>query len=552
MGEVFLVGVPNCGKSAVFSRLTGVRAKSANFNGVTVGLKRARLAGEKEIVLADTPGVLTLSPTSGEERVTRDALVSAGKPRVVQVLDATALTRSLRLTKQLSGAVGGLILAVNRCDLVPGGVDGETVSRMTGLPVVTVSAKSGAGFAELAGAIRDFPTGAAQDFDPAEVARAAEKRGTPRGKWEKRLTSGVSGGLFFALAVSLVMTLTSAAFSLFAGAFEGLSALVIPLVARGLSLVGCPALLSVAVSEGAVGGVFTALSFLFPLFVFYLLTALLEDSGYLARMAMLADPVLAPLGLTGNLLFPWVLALGCGVNGVSSCRTLSARERRVCAGVVTWIPCHAKLPILAFIAGAAGLSFPAVFALFLLPVLASVLASAVRLRGQGGFLVELPRMCIPSARVVIPDALRRAREFVLRAGTFIGLSCLALSLLSHTAPGFRYTGDVTESLLARAGMRAYPFFAPLGFSSWQAVCATFAGFLAKENAVVTLTVLGGNPGGVAASAAFCVFQLFSPPCVAAMGAMRRELGWRVIPALLFQILTACFFAAVVYRFLSLF
>ena len=562
-GTVLLVGVPNCGKSALFCRLTGGHARVGNWAGVTVEKTAGKLRGTPD-TLVDTPGICGLSPTREEERVTTDAIRGGGYLLAVQVVDGEAPERSLRLTVELLAAGVPLVLAVNRCDLlrtrgcVP---DCASVAREIGVPVVAVSGRSGEGVEELRSVIMSLIAGDGEKprkpgtaresrvFDPAAPRRWARmlvgRRAARRNVRADRILMGSRWGYLVAAAtLAALLAGTAGAFALFGGLGDTLGAWAVGKAAAWLTAWGAGDFLVGFLSQGLLGSFFTALSFLLPLFCFYAMTAVLEDSGYLARMTFLWDRACARVGLGGGVVMPLLLSFGCGATGISACRTLERGERGGCAGFCTYFPCHAKLPLIACVVGYCGLGWRGALLLFLLPCLVGLAAVAVSGRGGGEYIEEIPPLSMPSPHGVVRSSLWRTREFIGRAGGLIALSGAVIWLLSHIG-GDLHPAEMDASLLAALGRFLYPLFAPLGFSSWQAVAATLSGIVAKENTVVVLSLLGGEEvlGGLHGAVSFCLFNLLCPPCIAAIAQMRRVLGRRAWVYLLAELLIAAALAA---------
>lgn len=565
MGKtVLLVGVPNCGKSALFCRLTGGRARVGNFAGVTVERQVGHLAAG-EIAVVDTPGICSLTPTRAEERVTREA-IDGDATLLVQVVDGAAPLRSFRLTHELLMAGKPLLLAVTRADLYRArGQMPETarVAARTGLTVLAVSARTGEGIA----ALREEIEARLQNGE------TSEKRGNaPFGAQGKRaipsaetLTRVLYGAARFshgqradafllgsrlayipaALTVASLLALMSALFSLSARVFDAIGGRLVDLLAGWLRVMDLSPFGIGFLTEGCFGSLWTALSFLPPLIVYYAITAALDDSGYLARMTFLFDHACARIGLSGGVVMPCLLSLGCGVTGIGACRTLSGREKRGCAGFCTYFPCHAKLPLIAAVTAACDLGVIGYLLLFLLPCLLGIAAVALVGRSDAGYVEELPPLTLPSLRVVGSRAAVQGLAFLGRAGGVIALSGATLWLLAHIGEGL-LPAEGEASLLAAVSRRLLPVLAPIGFTSWEAVAATLAGFLAKENSVVVLYVLGGTAklGGRGGAVTFCLFGLLSPPCVAAAAQMRRVIGRRAYLYLAAQLLIAVAVCAV--------
>ncbi len=317
---------------------------------------------------------------------------------------------------------------------------------------------------------------------------------------------------------------------------------VVPLLDYALARAGCPAWLTSLLRDGVAAGVGTVLTFLPQLAALFFCLTFQEGCGYLARGAYLLDRAVRRLGLSGKSVVPYILACGCGVPGVLACRTIRREScRRLTVMTATFLPCGAKLPVIALIAGTV---FPGAWWLAPLAYLAGV--GAVLLTGWlfGGsrwfppgdtpFLLELPDYCLPRLGDLLRGTGQRVGEFLRKAGSLLLLASAAVwfaASFGWSQGAFRYLdgGDLERSLLAGMGALLEPLFSPLGWGDWRAVMAALMGLLAKESIVGTLAVLcpGGLPGcllGPAAALSFLLFNLLCAPCLAALGAIRQEMA----------------------------
>lgn len=342
------------------------------------------------------------------------------------------------------------------------------------------------------------------------------------------------------------------------------------LLEAGLAAIGCAAWLSDLLLNGIVAGVGAVLGFVPQMLVLFLLLAILESCGYMARIAFVLDRVFRRFGLSGKSFIPLLIATGCGVPGIMSSRTIeNDRDRRMTVMTTTFIPCSAKLPIIALMAGAVfgGVWWVAPIAYFL--GIAAVLCSGIILKKTKPFLgysapfvMELPAYHAPTPGAVLRSMWERASTFIKKAGTVILLATIAIWFLSgygFADGGFGAVADQDDSLLALFAGAFSWIFAPLGWSQWQPVAATLTGLLAKENVVGTFGILyAGDMGWYAALQAaftplagfsFLAFNLLCAPCIAAIGAMRREMNspaW-TWTAILYQCGIAYATALVIYQ-----
>ncbi|MCL2298533.1 MAG: ferrous iron transporter B, partial [Firmicutes bacterium] len=291
------------------------------------------------------------------------------------------------------------------------------------------------------------------------------------------------------------------------------------------------------VIDGLWAGVGTLVGFVPQMLLLFGCLAFLEGCGYLARIAFVLDCLFRRFGLSGKCFMPMLLATGCGVPAILATRAIDdPHERRVTAVTCTFLPCSAKLPIIALIAGAmfggawwmAPLSY---FAGFGAIILSAFLMRGSRKKSGGGFVLELPDYRLPRASNLIRNVWSRTAAFLKKAGSVILLSAMGVWFLSSVkweGGRFAFAESLSNGLLADFGRALAPLFRPLGFGQWQAVTATFTAFIAKENAAATLGILyNGNiaKGFTPVSAlSFLIFNLLCAPCVAAVSALRRELG----------------------------
>ncbi|MDR0929090.1 MAG: ferrous iron transport protein B, partial [Oscillospiraceae bacterium] len=322
---------------------------------------------------------------------------------------------------------------------------------------------------------------------------------------------------------------------------------IIPPAVEGfLTSVGAAGWLSSLILDGLIGGVGAVLGFLPQMMVLFLLLAILEDCGYMSRIAFILDRVFRKFGLSGKSFIPILIGTGCGVPGIMASRTIeSERDRRMTVITTTFIPCSAKLPIIALIAGAlfGGAWWVAPSAYFI--GIAAIVTSGVILKktrlfaGEPSpFVMELPPYHLPGAKNALLHMWDRAKSFIKKAGTLIFLASGLVWFLSSFDFSMQMV-DTGDSMLAVIGGAIAPVFTPLGWGNWQASVATLTGLLAKENVVATFGVLYGaaeiTGDGVEvwgalraamsplAAYSFLVFNLLCAPCVAAMGAIRREM-----------------------------
>lgn len=547
-----LAGNPNCGKTTLFNALTGANARTGNFPGVTVTRSEGVCRARPEITLVDLPGVYALRPYSDEERVTRSYLLGGAADAVISIADATCPARSLYLTLQLLELGVPVVLALNVMDALRAGggsVDTAGLARALGIPVVPVSAALGEG------------------LDALLDAAAQAAHGPPPDPWRALAPGPVQ---------TCVRTLARLLGGVFYLTFHVIGPCLSRLLARGIAWLADAAdgaltaldagpLLHGLVREGVFAGVGSVAAFLPVILALFFFLSLLEDTGYLARVAFVMDRPLRRLGLSGQSAVPLLLGFGCSVPGVLAARTLPTRRDRALTIVLTpCMSCSAKTPVYAAFAAAffperSAVVFLALYALGIGTAAgAAPLLGRTVLRGEAAsFVMELPDYRWPDARSVLRRMWVRTKEFLARAFTVILAASVGVWVLRTFTPTWRVAASAGESLLAVAGQALAPVFAPLGFGDWRAATALMTGLLAKETVLSTLGVLlGGDltaalPGvfSPAAAASFLVFTALYAPCVAAQAAMRQELGSRLgtLAAAIGSCAAAWCAAAVVYH-----
>ncbi|MFI3214485.1 MAG: ferrous iron transporter B [Eubacteriales bacterium] len=593
--RIALTGNPNSGKTTLYNALTGRSERVGNWAGVTIekkesAIKKNYYKGETELVAVDLPGAYSMSPFTSEESIT-SAYVRNEKPdAIINIVDATNLSRSLFFTTQLLELGVPVVVALNKSDLTEKKgtkIDIAKLSEKLGCPVVeTISIGTSdngleevvAKAAELKGAEQKAPY-VQKDIDltsKAEVeiadrerfefvngvVKSVEKRTvltsekTTQDKLDSVLAHKWIGIPIFAVVMYLVFWVSQAWLGpiiadLLVGAIEGF----MEMVAGGLESIGTSDFLMALLVDGIIGGVGAVVGFLPLVMVMYFLIALLEDCGYMARVAVVMDRFFKKVGLSGKSIIPMIIGTGCAIPGVMACRTIkNERERRTTAMLTPFMPCGAKLPVIALFAGAffadaawvGTLMYFVGIALIILCALLVLQITGHKYR-KSFFIIELPEYKVPSFKRAALSMLERAKAFIIKAGTII-LVCNAVVQIMQS---FDWTFQLVEegmeatSILASIAMPFTYLFIPLGFGfmAWQLAAASITGFIAKENVVGTLAVVYGitnfidpdelellsvGSGGffsitAVVALSFLMFNLFTPPCFAAIGAMNSEM-----------------------------
>lgn len=587
-----IVGQHNCGKTALFNTLTGSNRHVGNFPGTTVERTDSPVKGNPGVVITDLPGLYSLSAYSDEEVLTRDFILGERPHAIINVVDAGNIERNLYLTVQLLELGMPLVLVLNMMDELRsdgGEIRINEMERRLGIPVVPVSAAKGEGLDELLqhavhiARYQEAPAplrfsvpeacddpesemarlryGYIDDLCRATVRRPVEGREMLRSrKIDRILTGRWTAVPAFIAIIALVFYLTfdviglwlqnllSAGISSLAGTVDvALDALGVNQAVRGL------------VVDAVFGGVGSVLSFVPIILVLFLFLSLLEDSGYMSRVAFVSDKLLRRLGLSGRSIVPMLIGFGCTVPGVMAARTLpSSRDRKLTILLLPFMSCSAKTAIYgflcaAFFPGKAGLVMTGLYLLGIaVGVLVALVTKWTSRREAPPFVMELPVYRLPNPRNVAHLLWDKTRDFLQMAFTVIFIATIVVWFLQSFDFSFRYV-DPESSMLAKIAGWIAPVMSPVGLGDWRIVTSLISGFLAKESIVSTMQVLGGISFlNVASAASMLVFCLLYTPCVASISSIRRELGrsWAVF-VVVFQCAVAWVMAFLTYSIVSI-
>ncbi|MDO4501251.1 MAG: ferrous iron transporter B [Erysipelotrichaceae bacterium] len=578
-----LTGNPNSGKTTMYNALTGQSEKVGNWAGVTVSEKESeirdiyQLTNEK-LIIVDLPGAYSISPYSSEESITRDYVSKKNPDVIINIVDATNLSRSLFFTTQLLELNIPMVIALNKSDLnVKKGntVDAKLLSKELNCPVVETSSINGEGLKELvekAINTKEVVNRKTIESDEErfayvkEIVKKVEKRKTLSNvrnsfdKLDEKLTDPLMGLIIFALIMFGVFYISQAEGPLGLGKLlEGILVGFIEGIQEYLSVALAdlnPFLYAVFV-DGIIGGVGAVLGFLPLVMVMYFLIALLEDCGYMARATVVLDPIFKKVGLSGKSVIPMIIGTGCSIPAIMSTRTIkSERERKATAMLTSFMPCGAKLPLIALFAGAFFPDSPFVGPLMYFTGIALILLGALLIRWMNGvntknsyFIIELPEYKLPSLKFAFKSMLERGKAYIVKAGTIILVCNTVVQIMQSFSWNLSLVEEGMEHTSILAGI-AGPFAVILlpivGFASWQLAAASITGFIAKENVVGTIASVyalsnfidteelvlleGGSTVATvmgltkAAALAYLMFNLFTPPCFAAIGALNSELN----------------------------
>ena len=591
--RIAFAGNPNSGKTTMYNALTGRNERVGNWAGVTVERKESLITngyddGTQEVVAVDLPGAYSMSPFTSEESITSSYVKKENPDVIINIVDATNLSRSLFFTTQLLELGIPVVVALNKSDITEKKqtqIDVKRLSEKLGCPVVkTISTSSGhEGLKEavsqavsLKGKGQKAPYVQAdidlKDKDAVEAAdrkrfdfvnsivKDVEKRKVltkdrnAQDKIDDIITHKIIGIPIFVAVIVLVFYISQSTLGTWiadwlVGWIETFQGWV-----GGLLENANPFLYALLV-DGIIGGVGAVVGFLPLVMVMYFLIALLEDCGYMARATVVLDPIFKRVGLSGKSVIPMVIGTGCAIPGVMASRTIrNERERRTTAMLTPFMPCGAKLPVIALFAGAFFADSvwvgPAMYLVGIVLILLGALL-VKKITGQkyrkSFFIIELPEYKVPSLKRATFSMLERGKAYIIKAGTIILVCNTVVQIMQSFNWQFQLVEEGAEGTSILASI-AHPFsilFIPLGFGVWQLAAAAITGFIAKENVVGTLAVVYGVTSLIdtdelalvgsgnevatimgltkAAALAYLMFNLYTPPCFAALGAMNSEM-----------------------------
>ncbi len=598
--RIALTGNPNSGKTTMFNHLTGSNEKVGNWAGVTVDKKektiKKSLTGNKEpLVAVDLPGAYSMSPFTGEENITSSYVKKENPDVIINIVDATNLSRSLFFTTQLLELGIPMVVALNKSDInqkKQTKIEPKKLAKMLGCPVVETISTSSNGLKSVinkALSVVGKPQSAPYRQENIDLTDRAAVEAADRARFEfvntiveavetrkvltkdknfddkidAILTNKWIGIPIFALVMYLVFQISQV----------WLGAPIADFLVSWLEifqgwadslLVNANPLLSALLVDGILGGVIAVIGFLPLVMVLYFLIAVLEDCGYMSRVAALLDPIFKKVGLSGKSAIPFVIAIGCAVPGIMASRTIrNERERRASVMLAPFMPCGAKIPLIALFAGAFFQNAGWVSTLMYLSGIILIFVGALLINLVTGykakksfFIMELPEYKFPSLWGAFQSMCSRGWAYIVKAATIILLCNTAVQIMQSFDWSLKEASSPYTSILASiAAPFSYLLVPIVGVLSWQLAAAAISGFIAKENVVGTLAVcfgatrfinvesleMVGNASDTAkaitgfdaggqlvpltaiAALAYLMFNLYSPPCFAAIGAMNAEM-----------------------------
>lgn len=618
--KIALTGNPNSGKTTLFNAITGKIEHVGNWAGVTIDkkegdVKKTLNKTDAYITVVDLPGAYSMSPFTSEESVTSEFIKNESPDVIINVVDSTNISRSLFFTTQLLELDIPVVVALNKTDLVKKKeteIDLKEFSRLLGCPVIeTISTGGGenglealiSAAVETKGKVQTPPFDASHvDSTNKEEVEASDReryavvndivakvekrqlvtsRQTKQDVADRILAHQWLGLPVFALVMWAVFSISQTYLgeylaNILVGWIDSFYALVESSLSDSVS-----PFLSALLLDGIIGGVGAILGFLPLIMVLFFLLALLEDSGYIARVALIMDRFFKKVGLSGRSIIPMIIGTGCAIPGIMATRTIKdERQRKTTAMLTPFMPCGAKLPVIALFAGvffkdAAWVGTSMYFLAILLIIISALIVREItgEEKSTSYFIMELPEYKFPSIKRAAISMLDRGKAFIINAATIILVSNAVVQIMQTFNWQFQAVAENAQdtSILATIASPVAFILIPLGFGAWQLAAAAVTGFIAKENVVATLAVVYNMTNFIdaeefvlmegassvasvmgltsAAALAYLAFNLFTPPCFAAIGAMNSEMEsntW-VAGAVAFQLAMGYIVAFMIYQ-----
>lgn len=556
--KVALLGNPNVGKTTVFNSLTGLKQHIGNWPGVTIDKKEGYIT--KDIKIVDLPGIYAMDTFSNEEKVARNFLENEDVDIIVNIVDVSNLVRNLYLTTQLMQFNKPIILLANMTDVAKNNgydINYDKLGKMLGVKVLPIVANKNEGIKDIVNTLKEctnhkmsYKSDFANEDETYKYLENIFKNCTSKSKNKKGIGDKVDKILLnpflaypiFLLALLMVFKLTfnwlgqpvadmldefiAETFTPFVGSYiEGMSPWFQSLILDGII--------------AGVGGVIVFFPLIFTLF---LGMSILEDSGYMSRVAFIMDSVMRKIGLSGKAFIPLMMGLGCSVPAIMATRTLeSEKDRKLTALIAPLVSCNARLPVYALFAT---IFFTnnrdlMVLALYILGIFIAIMIgllfkSTLFNKDEEPFILELPAYKTPNLKNILKQTWDKSKGFLVKAGTLI----FAISVLIWFLTYFNFNGfteDINTSFLASLGSLIAPIFKPLGFGTWQAGVSILSGLAAKEVVIGTMEIVYGDLNAILPMAfttvtaiSFLVFVSLYTPCVAVLGVMRKEYGMKMM------------------------
>ncbi|MBQ9513871.1 MAG: ferrous iron transporter B [Clostridia bacterium] len=560
--NIALIGNPNSGKTTLFNLLTNSRERTGNFNGVTVQEKVKPYKYDKSITIIDLPGLYSLNAVSPDEKVVSDYIKNNKIDCIIGVVDGLNLERNIALIKELKKLAIPIVYAVNFCDETEKKgvkIDKNYLEEKFNAKFIFISARKNINVKTLIDCTKSAKYG--KDYDPNIDLNRAIKRENKISlteKIDKVLTSPIIGLFFFAAVIFSVYFLSIKTGGFFGKYLDGLITGLGENLGKKLQNYGIKRWFISLIDVVIVKGIGSVVSFLPQIIIMFFLLALIEESGYMARVSYIFERPMRYIGLSGKSVIPFVIASGCNVNAVLSTRTIENDvERKNTVFLAPFIPCSAKMIVYGWFAKTFFNGSPYIATLLYFIGIIAILFFGVilkKLNGvktDSGFILEMPVYRLPSFKSVFFVLIEKTKDFLLRVGSIIFLITFFLWLLnSFNFHGYTENGE--ESFLYIIGNTIKGIFYPLGFADWKVSVAIISGIFAKEAIIGALGVVFVDSAlfnGAYSVFAFLIFIELAPPCIATLITAKGELNRKDFYfMILFQFLSAYFFALIINLF----
>lgn len=584
MKNVALLGNPNVGKTTLFNSLTGSNQRVGNWAGVTVDKKEGFFDDFK---IVDLPGIYAMDTFSNEEKISKEFLENGQVDLILNIIDASNIDRNLYLTMQLKQFKKPIILAVNMIDVAEKkgiDIDYKKLEKLLNVTVVPIQASKEQGIDDVKKALKNLHTNKIDNNDynfssEKETYTYIENLLSQCTKKDNKSTRTIKEKLdnimlnpwlaypifFIIMALTFQVTFSWIGQPLSDLLDSLLNDSLVPII-ENLIQESAPWFQSLIIDGiiGGVGGILVLLPIILSLFA---CITILEDSGYMARVAFIMDKIMRKMGLSGKAFIPMIVGFGCSVPAIMTARTLeSEKDRKLTALLIPLMSCNARLPVYSIFAAVffpnsiglvvASLYFLGILLAFILGI---IFKHTIFKNEEEPLLIELPEYKLPSLKNLLNQLYEKTKGFLVKAGTLI----FAMSIILWFLSNFNFSGmtDVNNSILSSVGSFIAPIFKPLGFGNWQASVSLLTGLIAKETVVSSMSVIFAGDLQLMlplhfttlSAISFLVFVLLYTPCITVVGTMKKEFGSKLtLFSVTYQLILAWLVAFLVFNIGSLF
>jgi len=584
MKNVALLGNPNVGKTTLFNSLTGSNQRVGNWAGVTVDKKEGFFADFK---IVDLPGIYAMDTFSNEEKISKEFLENGQVDLILNIIDASNIDRNLYLTMQLKQFKKPIILAINMIDVAEKkgiDIDYKKLEKLLNVTVVPIQASKEHGINQIKKALKNIninkiDTNYYNFSNEKETYTYIENLLSQCTRKDSKYTNTIKEKLdnimlnpwlaypifFIIMALTFQVTFSWIGQPLSDLLDSLLNDSLVPII-ENLIQESAPWFQSLIIDGiiGGVGGILVLLPIILSLFA---CITILEDSGYMARVAFIMDKIMRKIGLSGKAFIPMIVGFGCSVPAIMTARTLeSEKDRKLTALLIPLMSCNARLPVYSifaavFFPNSIGLAVASLYFLGILLafILGIIFKHTIFKNEEEPLLIELPEYKLPSLKNLLNQLYEKTKGFLVKAGTLI----FAMSIILWFLSNFNFSGmtDVNNSILSSVGSFIAPIFKPLGFGNWQASVSLLTGLIAKETVVSSMSVIFAGDLQLMlplyfttlSAISFLVFVLLYTPCITVVGTMKKEFGTKLtLFSVTYQLILAWLVAFLVFNIGSLF